>query len=256
MKKGNMLLVMVFLNLCRYWWLSVMSVILIVAGALWWDVCLYVGLSLLAVTLIIAAAGALRTQIIMRSLTEANPEFNEMMEKLSADPNAFMADVIEGNKEHLQLHGEALLALSDDELFDTVCFQNVELTQDAEDTEEELSLLTGARKTVYILSLFNMEIQNGGICQFFVNSSRATAPYVLDSLKIIGADEHSTLFEGFIKENGIDVFDLDSFKVSSKRGYIKQTRRFNFDSFDDKYYTLPDLKEKTVAFIKNNIMEF
>ena len=76
------------------------------------------------------------------------------------------------------------------------------------------------------------------------------------AIKIVNANEHLALFEQFITANNLDVSNLDSFKVFSKRGYIKQTKRFDFASFDDKYYELPALQEKVVAYIKDNINEF
>ena len=154
------------------------------------------------------------------------------------------------------MKGEELLTLSDDDLFETVTFQNLDIVGEAEDEDEELELLTGARKTVYILESFDSEIQNGGLCQFFVNSSRVVAPYVFEALKSVGADEHLNLFEEFITANNIDISNLESFKVSSVRGFKKQSKRFDFDAFDDKYYDLPELQEKVVAYIKNNINEF
>lgn len=123
-------------------------------------------------------------------------------------------------------------------------------------TEEELSRFHGSRRTVYILSTFDGEIQNGGFCQFFVNSSGIVAPYVSECLSAAGADEHGKLFDEFIAANGIDISDLTSFKVRSTRGYIKQTKRFDFDSFDDRYYELPALQDKIVAYIRANISEF
>ena len=51
----------------------------------------------------------------------------------------------------------------------------------------------GAKKIYYIVNYFDMEVQNGGLCQFFVNSSRDVAPYIIECLKIIGADSYKNL---------------------------------------------------------------
>jgi len=233
----------------------VLSIILIIKGAINSKVCLYIGLFLIISNIIVALVGAIRKQSIMNYRSD-DPEFNEMMENLSANPKVFLSEMMETQEENKQLHGEELLKLSDDDLLETINFQNLDIAEEAEDEDNELEQFTGARRTVYILDLFDSEIQNGGLCQFFVNSSSVVAPYIIESLKCIGANEHLNLFKEFIETNNIDVSNLESFKVFSKRGYIKQTKRFDFDAFDDKYYELPALEEKIVTYIKNNINEF
>lgn len=234
----------------------VISIILIIVGLLWSDICLYIGLFLIISNIIVALVNAIRMQKTMYYRSDDDPEFNEMMERLSADPKSFLSEVIENQEKNKLLHGEELLTLSDDDLFETVYFQNLDIAANGEDEDKELEQFTGARRTVYILGLYDEEIQNGGLCQFFVNSSRTVAPYVSDSLSLVSATEHRDLFEDFITTNSIDVSNLESFKVFSKRGYIKQTKRFDFDAFDDKYYELPPLEEKVIAYIKNHINEF
>ena len=59
-----------------------------------------------------------------------------------------------------------------------------------------------------------MELQNGGLCQFFVNSSRSLAPYVDECLKMVGAEEHRKLFAEFVANNQIDLNNLDSFRIT------------------------------------------
>lgn len=256
MNKFSAFLTNFFLTAFRHIGSIVISVILIIVGAIWSEICFYIGLFLIASNVIVALVGAIRMQSIMNYRSDDDPEFNEIMEKLSADPKTFLSDIMETQEENRQLHGEDLLTLSDDDLFETIYLQNIDIAEEAEDEAEEIKQFAGARKTVYVLSLFDSEIQNGGLCQFFVNSSRVVAPYVSESLKSVGADEHLNLFEEFITANNIDVFNLESFKVFSIRGFKKQTKRFDFESFDDKYYELPALQEKVVAYIKNNINKF
>ena len=101
-----------------------------------------------------------------------------------------------------------------------------------------------------------MEIQNGGLCQFFVNSSRSLAPYIEDNLNKIGATEHKKLFTEFIENNNIDVNNLDSFIISDVEEYEAQTKRYDFDSFDNKYIELPTLQSYITEYIKTNIEKF
>lgn len=256
MNKISLFFVNFLLSAVRHIGSIVISIIFIIVGAIWSKVCLYIGIFLIASNVIVALVGAIRMQKLMNYRSDDDPEFNEMMDELSADPKAFISEVIDAWEEKKALHGEELLTLSDEDLFETVEMQNYDIIDDAEDVDEQLKLLSGARKTVYILSMFDAEIQNGGLCQFYANSSSAVAPFVSEALKCVGAQEHLKLFEEFNKNNNIDVCDLESFKVRSIRGFKKQTKRFDFDAFDDSYYDLPALQDKSIAYIKNNISEF
>jgi len=240
----------------RYCWMFVISLILTIIGSFGTPVCLYIGFALLALYLLICFGWSIYMQRSVKRFSD-DPEFVEMMSRITSDPNAFLSDSMEKFDEKKQLHGQDLLKLSDDDLFEVVYFQNLDIADGAEDEEHELEQFSGARRTVYILSMFDMEIQNGGLCQFFVNSSSSVAPYVCDALNAVGAHEHRELFENFIAKNNIDVSNLESFKKgTSVRAYIKQTKRFDYETFDDKYSELPVLQHKIVAYIKDNINEF
>ena len=56
--------------------------------------------------------------------------------------------------------------------------------------DDDISQLDDNEKVFFVLYIFNLEIQNGGLCQFFVNSSRAYATLISEYLEIIGALEH------------------------------------------------------------------
>lgn len=256
MKKSGFFFTQLFLNAIRYGLLFVIAGIVTIIGAVWVDICLYIGLGLIALYVIICLGSTISMNMVMKQLAAEDSGLQEMMEKLLNDPNSFMSEAMGNYDEMKQLHADALLTLSDDDLFEAVYLQNLDIAESAEDEDQELEQFRGPRRIVYILSMFDMEIQNGGLCQFFVNSSSAVAPYVREALSCVGANEHLNLFEEFITTNNIDVSRLESFKVFRKRGYIKQTKRFDFDAFDDAYSELPALQEKVVAYIKNNIDAF
>ena len=158
------------------------------------------------------------------------------------------------SKKHL--HGTKLKKLPDDKLFEAVYFQNLDLVESFADEDIALSQISPARRTVYILSMFDMEIQNGGLRQFFVNSSRFLAPYVDECLEDVGAKAHRQLLDEFISNNKIDLHNLDSFRISNIEEYTAQTESYNFDAFDNSYCELTALPEYIVAYIKANISEF
>ena len=154
------------------------------------------------------------------------------------------------------LHGENLLKLSDDQLFEAVYFYNLDLIESYPNESTALLQISPERRVVYILSIFDMELQNGGLCQFFVNSSRSLAPYVDECLKAVGAEEHRELFAEFVSNNQIDLGNLDSFRISDIEDYAAQTERYDFDAFDNSFFELSPLQDFIVAYIKANISEF
>jgi len=155
-----------------------------------------------------------------------------------------------------EIHGEELLKLNDNELYERVYLQNLDFVESFDDEETAMSQMSPECRTVYILSIFDMEIQNGGLCQFFVNSSNSFAPYVDECLGIVNAQEHRELFAEFVANNNIDLENLDSFETDDVDEYIEQTKRYDFDSFDDRYSQLIPLQDYLVSYIKANISKF
>ncbi len=104
--------------------------------------------------------------------------------------------------------------------------------------------------------MYEYEIGNGGLCQFFVNSSRELAPYVSECLEEVGATEHKELYEKFISDNSIDLNDLSFFEIKDLEEYAEKEEMYDFDSFDEAYMELPFLADIITEYIRANINEF
>lgn len=109
--------------------------------------------------------------------------------------------------------------------------------------EEDLSLLDENERVFYVLYTFDLEWCNGGLCQFFSNSSGEFAPYISDYLKIVGAIEHKKLYDDFIKENKINVNDLSFFKIEDLNEYQDIVNAYPFEDFDDEFSDLEELAD-------------
>lgn len=142
---------------------------------------------------------------------------------------------------------EDLLALSDEDFFAAVECLCEDAVYDINDKD-----ISTEQKLVYSLNRFEAEVNNGGLCQFFVNSSSECAPYISKALETTGAFTLKAVFENFISENNIDVNDLSSFKISDIDEYEAQTKRFDFDSFDERFYE-EDLHGKIIDYSRKNI---
>lgn len=109
--------------------------------------------------------------------------------------------------------------------------------------EDDLSLLDENERVFYVLYTFDLEWCNGGLCQFFSNSSGEFAPYISDYLKIVGAIEHKKLYDDFIKENKINVNDLSFFKTEDLNEYQDIVNAYPFEDFDDEFSDLEELAD-------------
>ena len=141
-----------------------------------------------------------------------------------------------------------LLALEDEEFYEAmVCL--------CDDTVYDIKApdLTKEQILAYSLYMFEMEVTNGGLCQFFVNSSSDCAPFISEALEAIGATELRNLFEQFVNDNDIDVADLSSFKISDVKEYEAQTKRFDFDSFDERFYDDENFHRQVIDYFRRNI---
>lgn len=141
-----------------------------------------------------------------------------------------------------------LLSLGDEEFYDAVWC----LCEDAV-FDIKSSLINEEQKLVYSLINLLAEVNNGGLCQFFVNSSGECAPYVSKALETVGAYEIKALYDSFIADNNIDVNDLSSFKISDVSEYEAQTKRFDFDSFDKSFYEKENLCQSIIGYSRKNI---
>ncbi len=149
-----------------------------------------------------------------------------------------------------------LQELSDDQLYETVYLETLDLVYSFPSEQTALKKMPAERRVFYIVSMYDMEVQNGGLCQFFTNSTRVLVPALEECLEAVGATDHQALFADFIQENEIDLNDLSSFAAHSTSDYIEQTQRFDYDTFDNSFSELPPLSDALVAYIRAHLEVF
>lgn len=119
--------------------------------------------------------------------------------------------------------------------------------------DDDISLLNDNEKIFFVLYVFDMEFQNGGLCQFFVNSSRVYAPLVSEYLGIVGAAEHQKMFDDFVVSNKIDLSDLSFFIIKSSYEYQSKFLAYPFEKFDHSFGELTGLVNYLGDFMKNKL---
>ncbi len=147
-----------------------------------------------------------------------------------------------------RLGAEGLLAMEDEDLYDAAACMSRDGVIEIDDPKLREELVN-----IYALTSFEMEVNNGGLCQFFVNSSGECAPYVSRALEAVGAGELQVRYDAFLRENQIDPRDLSSFKLQSVSDFADQEERFDYDSFDDAFYADCNIHRQIIAYIQANI---
>ena len=166
----------------------------------------------------------------------------------------FMFDMIEQN--YLKMSAAELTELSDSKLCEVLWFRIDYKVESFEDSLAGFESLNHYEKVLYTVEYFDMEYLNGGLCQFFVNSSRVVAPYVSEALRTIGADKHAEMYDSFISDNRIDLTDLSEFDTDSIDKYSVLSQKYPFDDFDDAFIKLGLLRPYLEEYIRENLNEF
>ncbi len=162
----------------------------------------------------------------------------------------------EDRKRYLLMTSEELAQLQDDALFEAVIIRTQSEVDEYEDIIEGINSLNGAKKNFYITSNYEMEVNNGGLCQFFVNTGRYAAPELSVALDEIGALEHKKAFNTFVKDNCIDLNDLSSFDIEDVSEFEQQNERYPFDKFDEVFCDMKPIQDYLTEYVRENIVRF
>ena len=165
----------------------------------------------------------------------------------------FGDDFAEANR-ILKMPGNELLELEDADLRELID-KRIDSETRRRKNDWILQHLNKAKRTFFIISSYDMEVNNGGLLQYFDNSSRETAPFLLGALKELGAVGHIELLKRFIRDNKIELNDL---KFLEK--YTDDESNWDvLDEFDDAFYELYEtesLEELLVKYVREQIDDF
>ena len=96
------------------------------------------------------------------------------------------------------------------------------------------------------------EMMNGGLGQFFINSSRIYTSVLSNSLGEVGALKHKDYFDNYITENAINVDEISSL---DEEEYLSKYGELTFNEFDRSFYDLNNTEELCgfiIKYAKNN----
>ena len=151
---------------------------------------------------------------------------------------------------------DELAALDDEELFEAVNVRTENKVDSFEELTEGFHSLNDSQKVFYTLNWLEMEVNNGGLCQFFVNSSRVAAPFVSEYMGVVGADAHKKLFDEFIQKNNINVTELSFFDIEKIEEFEEKAESYPFDDYDEAYYEMEPLHTYLQKYIREHVVDF
>lgn len=98
----------------------------------------------------------------------------------------------------------------------------------------DFGLRSEAFRAMFVTMILDMEIQNGGVAQFFWNNGAAYASLVPDSLRTVGLSDVAALYEAFLTEQSITMDEIDGYRTAYP-DMVEVYGLHPFDDFDDAY---------------------
>ena len=116
--------------------------------------------------------------------------------------------------------------------FEELYFRMIDNYPDPDDAS--FPKYSAAGRALFVVLMFDMEIQNGGLCQFFWNCGVSYAKLLPDALKTVGMSDVADLYESFLSDNNITLDVIASYRERDPE-YAEAYGWYDYDAFDDPY---------------------
>lgn len=165
--------------------------------------------------------------------------------------------LIEEEKDkYCAMSAEELLALTDEELLGVVWVRTERFSAGFDTERRAMDNMNDEQRIFYIAYYYMLQVNDGGLCQYFANSSRDTALFLSDALEAVGADAHRELFEDFLHDNKVATAALLHFAVDNSGDFKKMESAYPFEAFNTAFYALPPMTEAIAAYVRENVISF
>ena len=132
------------------------------------------------------------------------------------------------------------------EQYEKLYFKMIEQYPDPENAA--FSEYPAAGRALFVVLIFDMEIQNGGLAQFFWNCGVIYAKLLPDALRSTGLSDVADLYESFLRDNDISLDFIASFKESVPE-FVQYYEWYDYDSFDEAYMRIWEETDINQRFI-------
>lgn len=89
-------------------------------------------------------------------------------------------------------------------------------------------------RAMFVVMILDMEIQNGGIAQFFYNCGPNYASLVPEALRETGLEDVAVLYEDFLAAHHITMAEIDHYPAAYP-DFVSVYEAHPFEEFDDAY---------------------
>ena len=180
--------------------------------------------------------------------------FQKIKELFSA--KAFIQKAMEEYDKQLAIYAamstEELATLSDEDLLSAAAHRAEKamteaLGEDRSGTPADwVQVLPKEIAAIYTLWEFDAEMLLGeGLAEFFEDDNRCFAPTVGNAQALVGAEEHRALYEGFLIEHQVDVYNTAHFPSPATEAAVL--------TFNKRYRALPPLEGFLARYARENL---
>jgi hypothetical protein len=121
----------------------------------------------------------------------------------------------------------------------------------------DIKKLTEQQKNFYLNQVFEMEMNNGGISQYFFNTSGQYAHQTVNSLKAVGAEKTADILQKAIDKFPKKTVPEDYNKRADILENLEDKNDEIWDKFDDRFYEYAEnLNELNLNYVRQNIDDF
>ena len=111
--------------------------------------------------------------------------------------------------------------------------------------------LSSEENVILAVEALEREVNNGGYGQFFINSSKEYAHFIVSALERIGCNEVARLTQQAIQALGLKQVTIDS--IDTEMQSTNEQRDEKLGEYDKQYYSVAgDLAGPLLSFIKEN----
>lgn len=155
----------------------------------------------------------------------------------------------------LAMSTDELSVLSDDELYEAIDLRVDSKLLNSENVLDVCASLNEAQKAFAYVQNYDSDMAIS-IAFFFKGMNKVLEPYISGALETIVAYDHKRLFDNFVRENGINLYDLSEFAVDGERQEKKLKKRYPIDKHDEEFRQLKNIDEYLLGYVRMNIKEF
>ena len=132
-------------------------------------------------------------------------------------------------------------------------------------SEEDIHNFPDIKFLMITASLFDLEMQNGGLCQFLTNQGYYHGPDLINALDAFGAVDHRDLIADFFEKCSMDTDFFDELPHKERDPYVIMefysdlSQRYPFREFENAYFELDrnsPLETILGTYLRNNLSVF